>query len=228
MSKSKIFQSLFGRKSVAEFGHFEVLFIALMLALLVKPFFKGFVGVQILTNLFLTIIYITAIFTVIRSRKIFLLTLVVVVPTIVLTWLGYFFPLPEILALNNVVNLVFFTYTIALLLAYIIRQKRVTRNVIMGAMSAYMLMAFLWATAYTLLETISPGSFHLVNNADASGDLLYFSFVTITTLGYGDITPLTYQARALVVTQTILGQMYVAIMIARLVGIQIAQSMEEK
>jgi len=228
MQTKKFLTVVFGEKSMAKIGHFEMLFVALLLALIIKPFFKGFVGIQILTNLLFTIVYIAAIFTVIQTPKIFRFSLAVVIPTVAVTWLSYLVPSYLLILGERILNLIFFAYTGALLLLYLSREEYITRNVIMCAMSTYLVMGFMWASAYILLESLYPGSFQLVHKNDPSGDLLYFSFVTITTLGYGDILPLTMKARALVVVETVLGQMYVAVMIARLVGIQIAQKMAEK
>ncbi len=220
--------ALLSKNSLKKIGHFEYLFVALILSTLIKPFFKGFVGIQILTNLLLTFVFLAAIFTVVRTRKIFYISLAVVIPAITTTWAAYFFPFFSIIVISDIFSLIFFVYTIFLMLIYLLRQERITRNVIMCAMSAYFMMGFMWSTAYFLLETISPGSFNLVNSKDMASELIYFSFVTLTTLGYGDITPLSAQARSLVVVETVIGQMYVAILIARLVGIQTTQTAGKK
>ncbi len=226
MGISYQFNSLFGKKSVKGVRHFGYLFAALILTVLIKPFFKGFIGIQILTNILLTIIYLAAIFTVSETPKLFKLSIIITVPTILFTWLAYLYPVRVLDITEKILSLLFFAYTVFLMLVYLIRQERVNQSVIMCAMSNYFLMAIMWASAFLLLETLLPGSFHNLNAKDTKGDFLYFSFVTITTLGYGDILPLTAKAKALVVVETILGQLYVAIMIARLVGIQIAQKTE--
>ena len=227
MSLNYFSQTLFGKKALKNLGHFEYLFLALILSVLIKPFFKGFIGIQILTNLLLTIIYLAAILTVSNTPKILKLSIALAVPPILFTWLSYFVPGKVINIISLVFSLLFFIYTIFLMLLYLVRQKRVTRSVIMCAMSTYFLMAIMWATAFLLLESVLPGSFQNINIKDPAADFFYFSFVTITTLGYGDILPFTAKAKALIITETILGQLYVAIMIARLVGIQISQEMED-
>ena len=83
--------------------------------------------------------------------------------------------------------------------------------------------------AFILLEVVTPGPFNnLGANINKPSELLYFSFVTITTLGYGDITPVTFQARALAIVETVIGQLFIAVMLARLVGIQTAQKMSKE
>ena len=87
----------------------------------------------------------------------------------------------------------------------------------------------MWADVFSIIENVSPGSFadNSIEADAASGPELmrdrsdrftYFSFVTLTTLGYGDITPLTRPAKNLVVLEAIFGQLYLAVLIARLVG----------
>ena len=228
MGSGYLSDTLFSKKSVKGLGHFEYLFLALILSVLIKPFFKGYVGIQILTNLLFTVIYLAAVFTASNTPKLLKLSIAIVVPAILFTWLAYVFPSTPLDLIKKGFSLLFFIYTVLLLLLYLVRQEKITRSVLMCAMSTYFLMAMMWASAYSLLESVFPGSFQNINAQDPSGDFFYFSFVTITTLGYGDILPLTAKAKALVIIETILGQLYVAIMIARLVGIQIAQSMEEK
>lgn len=92
-----------------------------------------------------------------------------------------------------------------------------------AALGAYLLIGLFFGLAYSVLEKVAPGSFALAGQAFA-GDLreavaIYFSFVTLATLGYGDIVPLTASARGLVVIEAIGGQLYIAVLVARLVSL---------
>lgn len=88
----------------------------------------------------------------------------------------------------------------------------------------------MWAFVYSLMESIHPGSFSIAEGQINAGRSLYvyYSFVTLTTLGYGDITPMTAPANSISILEAIIGKLFLAILIARLVGIHIAQSMNEK
>ena len=104
-------------------------------------------------------------------------------------------------------------------------------NRIAGAASIYLLIGLLFTLAYCLLETLRPGSFNLEtvakNNGvdqDIFGDFLYFSNVTLTTLGFGDIVPVSKSAKSLATFEAIIGQLFMAIIMARLVGLHIAQT----
>jgi hypothetical protein len=115
---------------------------------------------------------------------------------------------------------------VLLILRRVFQEGPITRQRIEGAIAVYLLVAVLWAELYQLLEGLKPGSFQLPS---ASGDLsdrfsplLYFSFITLTTLGYGDIVPVDPAARSLAMVEALIGQLYPAILIARLVSLQIA------
>ena len=98
-------------------------------------------------------------------------------------------------------------------------------NRLVGAVCVYLLLGALWAFAYSILDIVAPGSF---NNIAVSTDRgwesgwLYFSFVTMTTLGYGDISPATATARTLAYMQAVFGLFYIAILVAGLVSGYIA------
>ena len=93
---------------------------------------------------------------------------------------------------------------------------------ILGAICLYLLMGLIWAVLYTLVQLTFPGSFTHISSDSAwftlFPDFIYFSFVTITTLGFGDISPLSPISRFLVYFEAIVGQFYMAILVASLVG----------
>ena len=101
----------------------------------------------------------------------------------------------------------------------------ISPNRIVGAVCVYLLLGVIWSIAYTVLEFLQPGSFKGLTELVSSAwnvDWIYFSFVTITTLGYGDITPLTQTARSLTVAEAIVGQFYIAVLVAGLVSAYIS------
>ncbi len=92
---------------------------------------------------------------------------------------------------------------------------------VFGAIVLYLLLGLLWAIAYQIAESLVPGSFASSPNPDAGlSGWFYFSFVTLTTVGYGDITPVTSTVRSLAIFEALIGQLYPAIIIARLVSLQ--------
>ncbi len=108
-------------------------------------------------------------------------------------------------------------------------SDEISANRIIGAICIYLLLGVMWSIGYTVLEIVEPGSFKgLTELADPAWnpDWIYFSFVTITTLGYGDITPLTPTARTLSFAEAIVGQFYIAVLVAGLVSAYISARRE--
>jgi hypothetical protein len=159
----------------------------------------------------------------------FLVCVVLAAGTTVAIWLAYWQPKKGILILANVLDGLFLLIIIGAMLSHVFQTRRITRETIAGAICAYLLLAATWANVFSMIEHLRPGSFAnlTVNIAEdtekaslrrRSAEFSYFSFVTLSTLGYGDITPLTRSARNLAALEAIFGQLYLAVLIARLVG----------
>jgi hypothetical protein len=106
----------------------------------------------------------------------------------------------------------------------VIEERRVSSDTIYGAICVYLLVGMTFGSLYDLVETIHPGSFQI--NVETAGPavvrwrtLIFFSFMTLTTIGFGDVTPVTTQAQSLVAIEGVMGVLYVAVLIARVVGI---------
>jgi hypothetical protein len=112
-------------------------------------------------------------------------------------------------------------FLVTMLVRRLFRTERVTADTLSSAISGYFLLGILWAFFYGILNQLDPGAFKGLVNPDTP-DFFYFSFVTLTTLGYGDISPVTDRAQTLAVLEAVVGQLYLAITIARLVGMHIA------
>ena len=117
--------------------------------------------------------------------------------------------------------LVFLAYTTWRLLVGVVHSRNVTPDVIAGAMASYMLVGITWAIAYGFLETIRPGSIHGLAEGSATLDfptLIYFSFITMLSIGYGDVTPVSTMARMMAVLEGLLGMAFTTIIMAVLVA----------
>jgi voltage-gated potassium channel len=117
---------------------------------------------------------------------------------------------------------VFFLYTVVRLLLTILRRGAISREDIYLALSVYMLLGYSWFAIFSVVEGLIPGSFRsTVNEAGymlTSGDRIYYSFETLTTLGFGDILPVKPLARILTVLESSMGVLYVGVLVARLVS----------
>ncbi len=122
--------------------------------------------------------------------------------------------------------LCFFIWMTKLLLYQVLFTGTVDGNKIIGAICIYMLLAMIWAMLYLLIAQALPGSFNGVPQApwlENFSTATYFSFVTITTLGYGDILPVSPLARFLVTMEAIVGVFYMAIVVASLIGVRLSE-----
>ena len=126
-----------------------------------------------------------------------------------------------------VVLVTFFSVSI---LGYVLRSGRVTMDRIFAVVCVYMLIGFAWTFAYALLEEVKPGSFAAVpelGHDDYVARMLrlrYFSFMTLTTVGYGDIVPRSPAAHTMAVLEAVMGQIYLMVLVARLVGLHIVHA----
>ena len=123
--------------------------------------------------------------------------------------------------------LLLFAYTTIFVLLRVLRSERVTGDTLCGAIAVYLMIGMTWSLVCVLLEYLQPGSYRLaaVGMLQAPGkDLLYFSYVTLATLGYGDVVPVTDGARSLAVLEGLCGTIYMAILVARLIGLHLSQT----
>ena len=119
------------------------------------------------------------------------------------------------------VNVLFLMIVIVIFLAKIFSEDNVTGESIKGGISIYFLLGYLWVYLYSLVLLVNPEAISFPAHASELSYILYFSFTTLTTLGYGDITPVSILARNLTILESTIGQIYMTVLIARLVGLQI-------
>jgi hypothetical protein len=129
------------------------------------------------------------------------------------------------LVLNYTAQAVFHAFVVMHLLRYILKDEIMTRDELFAAACLYVLLAFVFAYLYALVEHFFPGAFVIneANNPDKILDwweMLYFSFTCLTSVGFGEITPVDNHARSLVMIQQMLGVLYFALVVSRLVGMQ--------
>lgn len=131
---------------------------------------------------------------------------------------------PAVGLYSTIAYAAFYAYAIASLVAYVLRDDVATYDELYAAVCLYIFIAMFWACLYWIVKYFQPEAFYVnpVNNIDGRvtwWDLLYFSFTTLTSTGYGEITPVTSHARSVVMLQQITGIMYVALLVARLANL---------
>ncbi|MGB3363794.1 MAG: potassium channel family protein [Thermodesulfobacteriota bacterium] len=127
-------------------------------------------------------------------------------------------------------GILFFFFLTGTLVEHILNSEEVSTDTLYGAVCVFLLLGLLWASIYGFLEYISPGIIFVHNNSEAtkllnSNEIIYYSYTTLTTLGYGDITSLTPEGRIISVLEAIVGQLFLAFLVARLVAIYTANAL---
>jgi hypothetical protein len=207
----------------------------MVLMLVLLPFLqRGVIKLTILNILVSAIIYF-GILAVSHEKRNATIGLALGLPWFILTWITLFVssPPPILFVVSNGILILFYFFTAGVILSFVLRSQQVNDEVLYGSVSIYLLIGGAWGTIYSLLEAIQPGSFFIDPAYNIDGivdvfDLLYYSFTTLTTLGYGDIIPVSTHARYLAVVEAIMGVMYLAIIISRLVGMFIARSLNRQ
>ncbi|MHC4309100.1 MAG: ion channel [Planctomycetota bacterium] len=207
-------------------GRFYLLLISITLTLALRPFLEGFIGIRLLMDIFVTAILMSGLYAASRKRYLFYIGLLIAFPALAVRWSSYFVEVPSSFIVRHVFGAIFFTFLVVLILHYLSKEKKITADVIAGAICGYLLIGLMWASFYSVLEALQPGSFQVPEHLSTdSSYFTYYSYVTLTTLGFGDIIPMTNQARSLSVLESVTGPVYLAVTVARLVGMGISQSM---
>ena len=207
-------------------GRFSLLLVTLLLLLLLRPFLGGFVLARVALTVLFDVTLISALYSVSRSTWTFRFGLLLIVPAIVLSWLTYAVTSITLERGGYLLILAAFGFTAVVMVMHTLRAKQIAVEQISAALSAYLLFGLVWGLAYFLLESALPGSLSFGAGPDDArlGTSIYFSFVTLTTLGYGDILPLSDQARALAYVEAGIGQIYLAVLVGKLVGMHVSHS----
>lgn len=131
------------------------------------------------------------------------------------------------------VDLLFYLIISKVILTYVMKSERVTTDKIVGAICVYVFIGIIFTQVFSLIEFFLPGSFStdspLMSSIGQSMDvvrssaLFYFSFITLTTVGFGDVVPLTQPAASFAILEAVTGQVYLTVLVARLVGLHIAE-----
>jgi hypothetical protein len=211
-------------------ARFLNLLIFIMAILILGPLFDEFVQLRLLMDILWSAVFISAIYAVSQKKRHIIIAILLALPMLGAIWSRHFIEFRALQAVGYLCGVAFILFAIVQMLIFIYHHKEVTKDLIIGAAVVYLLMAIMWTFIFIVVETLHPGSFNLPDIQDIpdTGQFLYFSFVTLTTLGYGDITPVTRLARSLSILESVIGQLYLVVQVAWLVGIHVSQSVLKK
>ena len=207
---------------------FAYLTKSLLLLIVAYPYVQGDMGGQILLSLLATLVMIMSVIAVGDKRSHTVIALLLAAPWFLLLLLKV--PLIPIDASRLVKDEIVFAfllfgYTTYRIFMHIIKSRDVTAEILSASICVYLLIGLTWATLYVIVNMFYPGSF-----IDTDGkalqdgpDFLFFSYVTLTTVGYGNIEAITDQARSFASLEALTGQLYLTVMVARLVGLHISK-----
>ena len=203
------------------------LLIFIVAMIIVGPLVEEFVKLSILIDILWSAIFISAIYAVSKKKRHIFIAVLLALPMLGAIWTKYFFQHKALTVVGSLCGAAFFLFAIIQMLIFIYSHKEVTRDLIVGAAVVYLFMALMWTFIFVAVETLHPGSFNLPDSPStgATRQFVYYSFVTLTTLGYGDITPVTGLARSLCILEAVIGQLYLVVQVAWLVGVHVSQSM---
>jgi hypothetical protein len=205
--------------------------ISLLLLVIVTPFVEDLEHGPLIEGLLLTFMLVSAVLAVSNRWSTLLSSLALAVMAIVARWLHHLYAdqLSPIIYLVPVLALLGFVLVIYL--TYVLRAPIVTFGVLCAAVSMYLMLGLGWAMAYVLIANLNPTAFASSDHSTGPNTMngfnaFYFSFVTLSTVGYGDIVPVSRTARLLAVLEATTGTLFVAMLIARLVSMHAASRSE--
>ncbi len=195
-----------------------VLLAALLLFILVFPVIEQYHAADLLLVLMLTCILVSAILNAGNHPGEVAVTLLLVIPAALTTWLQFFIPSPGLFVLHIITIILFLTCILSIILRRIMQKRVITSNEIFGAVSVYIMIGIVFAYCYQLINQIVPGSIALPGTGSSLSPLLFLSFQTLCTVGFGDIAINTPLVRSVAILEMIAGVMYIAIFVGVLVN----------
>ena len=213
-------------------GRFTALLLALISLVVATPLVEQVGGVPwIVLDILFTAMILALLYAMSAEPHFPILAMVLALPALGTRW-GLRVTANEAFVVASFgLQIAFLAVSMGVVLLEILRSERVTTDTVLGGISVYLLIGITFAMLYGLIDYLDPAAFSLPSGADATrvrlpgrdgfAELVYFSFVTQTTLGYGDVVPLATGARSLSALQAVTGQIYLAVFVARLIGLHL-------
>jgi len=223
MEKTGFFRLVLGSTKYKMFNFMASIIILLLLSAILEGYKYGFLVI----NTASTIVFILGIYAAGNNKRNVIILIILGLPWFLSEWI--FTRSSETIF----VSILFFLFIIGTMIDHILHTDDVSTDTLYEAVCVFLLLGLLWASFYNYIEYISPGIIFVKNNVDVAkpltaNEIIYYSYTTLTTLGYGDITPLTPIGRTVSVLEAIFGQLFLAFLVARLVAIYTAKALRKK
>src|SRR6266576_4059031 len=205
------------------------LLVALALLFVSFPFVEEVKGGDVIVSILLSVVLLCAVLAVASSRRTLIVALLLAIPAVAGRWINHFRPDLVPPAVFLIAGLMLIAFVVVNLLRFILRAPSVNTEVLCASISAYLMLGLMWTMAYWLVDQLTPGAFAFNAGPRSMNGFngFYFSFITLSTVGYGDITPVSRIARWLAAMEAMTGLLYVAVLIARLVSLYSAPKSDD-
>ena len=217
-----IISLVLGSTKYKMFNFMSSIIILLILSAVLENYDYGFLVLNVASS----VVFILGIYAAGRNKRNVVILIILGLPWFLSEWI--FTRSSETIF----ASILYFLFISGTLTAHILHTKKVSADTLYAAVCVFLLLGLLWASIYNYLEYISPGIIFIKNNSDAvhtltSNEYIYYSYTTLTTLGYGDITSLTSIGRMVSILEAITGQLFLAFLVARLVALYTANALRD-
>ncbi len=211
---------------------FQGLLYAMLISFLLQPFVPEGRLREALVTVVTSLVLIVSIYAISDEKRKYVITsIVLVIPALIIAALYSITGDAEFLVVSYISKIVFLLYVSYVSLRHVLTAERVSEDTIFGSICVYLLLGLTWAHIYSLIEHVNPGSYlglaqdyaHSEFATNILRDFIYHSFTTLTTVGYGDIVPVSMLARTFNILEAIIGQVYMTVLVARIIGLYIKQ-----
>ena len=200
------------------------LLIALALFFIWAPFVEEIEGGDLIVSGLFSLVLVAGVLAVADRKRVLVIAIVLAIPAIAGRWMNHFRPdlVPPHVFLTA--GLILIAFVVANLLRFVLRAPSVNAEVLCASISAYLMLGLMWTLVYWLVDQLTPGGAFAFNTNAGTRSIngftgFYFSFITLSTVGYGDITPVSRTARWLAATEAMTGLLYITVLLARLVSL---------
>jgi voltage-gated potassium channel len=207
------------------FGRYGSLLLALVMLMLMQLAVDTTIGKYLLEATFIAVLF-TGLRATETNKGLFRFDVILLLVSVVLSIAGTVTNNTPLFFIGNTCRVVFMIMVALTILIDLFRSRKVSGDTLAGAVCVYLLIAVIWGYFFLLIEVIVPGSFSFTQGharmqlwiSQEFFPFFYFSLVTITTVGYGDMSPVTTEAQTFATIEALIGQIYLTILVARLVG----------
>jgi voltage-gated potassium channel len=207
-----------------------LLLISILVLFTLSPLVVTFRHGVLFLNVFGAAVLVAGSYALSERKQLFATAIVLSATSIVATCLLLAFPQHWAVLVSHSSIILLVAFFCVSILAYVLRSGRVTSDKIFAAICVYLLLGYVWTFAYALLDEMQPGSFVALTEIGRNDRVArvmqhrYLSFATLTTVGYGDVLPRSPAARTMAMLEAVVGQIYLAVLVARLVGLHIVHA----